>query len=213
MPRSRSARWRTIGIAGAPVRALRVTYVGELGYELHVPSELALTVYDALVDGGRAARPRPRRLSRHRVAAPGEGLPRLGRRHRPRPHAARGGPRLRREAGDAASRSSAARRSSGSAARALSKRLACFTVRPGGRPARPRDHLSRRRAGRLAGLGRLRLHRRARRSAMAMCAMPQASIATGCRRAATSSRSRPSGSPATLHLQPLYDPTPSRIRM
>ena len=45
-------RWRTIGIAGAPVRALRVTYVGELGYELHVPSELALTVYDALVDAG-----------------------------------------------------------------------------------------------------------------------------------------------------------------
>jgi sarcosine dehydrogenase len=46
-------RWRTIGIAGAPVRALRVTYVGELGYELHVPSELALTVYDALVDAGQ----------------------------------------------------------------------------------------------------------------------------------------------------------------
>ena len=45
--------WRTVGIAGAPVRALRVTYVGELGYELHVPSELALTVYDALVEAGR----------------------------------------------------------------------------------------------------------------------------------------------------------------
>jgi sarcosine dehydrogenase len=45
-------RWRTIGIAGAPVRALRVTYVGELGYELHVPSELALTVYEALIEAG-----------------------------------------------------------------------------------------------------------------------------------------------------------------
>ncbi len=45
-------RWRTIGIAGAPVRALRVTYVGELGYELHVPSELALTVYEALLEAG-----------------------------------------------------------------------------------------------------------------------------------------------------------------
>jgi 4-methylaminobutanoate oxidase (formaldehyde-forming) len=41
-----------IGIAGAPVRALRVTYVGELGYELHVPTELALAVYDALVAAG-----------------------------------------------------------------------------------------------------------------------------------------------------------------
>ncbi len=45
--------WRAIRIGGAPVRALRVTYVGELGYELHVPSELALTVYDALLAAGR----------------------------------------------------------------------------------------------------------------------------------------------------------------
>jgi glycine cleavage system aminomethyltransferase T/glycine/D-amino acid oxidase-like deaminating enzyme len=44
--------WRSIAIAGAPVRALRVTYVGELGYELHVPSELALTVYEALLAAG-----------------------------------------------------------------------------------------------------------------------------------------------------------------
>jgi glycine cleavage system aminomethyltransferase T/glycine/D-amino acid oxidase-like deaminating enzyme len=33
-------------------RALRITYVGELGWELYVPAELALTVYDALVDAG-----------------------------------------------------------------------------------------------------------------------------------------------------------------
>jgi 4-methylaminobutanoate oxidase (formaldehyde-forming) len=46
--------WRAVGIAGAPERALRVTYVGELGYELHVPSELAITVYDALVAAGEA---------------------------------------------------------------------------------------------------------------------------------------------------------------
>ena len=46
--------WREIGIAGAPVRALRVTYVGELGYELHVPVELALSVYDALMETGGA---------------------------------------------------------------------------------------------------------------------------------------------------------------
>jgi 4-methylaminobutanoate oxidase (formaldehyde-forming) len=45
-------RWREIRIAGAPVRALRVTYVGEIGFELHVPSELALTVFDALIEAG-----------------------------------------------------------------------------------------------------------------------------------------------------------------
>jgi sarcosine dehydrogenase len=45
--------WREIHIGGAPVRALRVTYVGELGYELHVPVEFACVVYDALREAGR----------------------------------------------------------------------------------------------------------------------------------------------------------------
>jgi sarcosine dehydrogenase len=45
-------RVKTIGIAGCPVRALRITYVGELGYELHVPIEYATTVYDALMAAG-----------------------------------------------------------------------------------------------------------------------------------------------------------------
>lgn len=43
---------RTIGIAGCPVRALRITYVGELGYELHIPIEYATTVYDVLMAAG-----------------------------------------------------------------------------------------------------------------------------------------------------------------
>lgn len=45
-------RVKTIGIAGCPVRALRITYVGELGYELHVPVEYATTVYDTLMAAG-----------------------------------------------------------------------------------------------------------------------------------------------------------------
>jgi 4-methylaminobutanoate oxidase (formaldehyde-forming) len=44
---------RTIGIAGCPVKALRVTYVGELGWELHLPVEYAQIVYDALMEAGR----------------------------------------------------------------------------------------------------------------------------------------------------------------
>ena len=44
--------WRAIHVAGAPVRALRVTYVGELGYELHVPVEFACAVYDKLLEAG-----------------------------------------------------------------------------------------------------------------------------------------------------------------
>ena len=43
-----------IGIAGCPVRALRVTYVGELGWELHLPVEYATTVYDELMSAGAA---------------------------------------------------------------------------------------------------------------------------------------------------------------
>jgi len=43
---------RDIWLASAPVRAARVTYVGELGWELYVPTELAAGVYDALVAAG-----------------------------------------------------------------------------------------------------------------------------------------------------------------
>jgi 4-methylaminobutanoate oxidase (formaldehyde-forming) len=35
------------------VRALRVTYVGELGWELHIPVEMAMAVYDALMQAGQ----------------------------------------------------------------------------------------------------------------------------------------------------------------
>jgi 4-methylaminobutanoate oxidase (formaldehyde-forming) len=45
---------RRLSVAGAPVLALRVTYVGELGWELHLPMEYAATVYEALMDAGAA---------------------------------------------------------------------------------------------------------------------------------------------------------------
>jgi 4-methylaminobutanoate oxidase (formaldehyde-forming) len=41
-----------IDIDYALVKALRVTYVGELGWELHVPTEFTLHVFDALVEAG-----------------------------------------------------------------------------------------------------------------------------------------------------------------
>ncbi|MCB1385825.1 MAG: GcvT family protein [Nitratireductor sp.] len=46
------ATFKTIGIAGCPVNALRITYVGELGWELHLPVEYATTVYAALMQAG-----------------------------------------------------------------------------------------------------------------------------------------------------------------
>lgn len=47
------ATCREISIAGAPVKALRVTYVGELGWELHFPIEHALPVYERLMQVGK----------------------------------------------------------------------------------------------------------------------------------------------------------------
>jgi len=43
---------REIDIAYAPALALRVTYLGELGYELHVPVEYALGLYENLMNAG-----------------------------------------------------------------------------------------------------------------------------------------------------------------
>jgi glycine cleavage system aminomethyltransferase T/glycine/D-amino acid oxidase-like deaminating enzyme len=45
---------RPIGISGAEVLALRMSYVGELGWELYIPVADAVAVYDAVVDAGAA---------------------------------------------------------------------------------------------------------------------------------------------------------------
>ncbi|AOF92743.1 FAD-dependent oxidoreductase [Sinorhizobium sp. RAC02] len=50
---------REISIAGHPVRALRVTYVGELGWELHVPIGAIGSVFDTLMAAGAASNIRP----------------------------------------------------------------------------------------------------------------------------------------------------------
>ncbi|MBO0335149.1 GcvT family protein [Sneathiella sp. CAU 1612] len=46
------ATGRMIEIAGHPVMALRLTYMGELGWELHMPVGHAAAVYDALMTAG-----------------------------------------------------------------------------------------------------------------------------------------------------------------
>ncbi|HEX3177234.1 MAG TPA: FAD-dependent oxidoreductase [Methylomirabilota bacterium] len=43
---------RDIELAHAIVRATRITYVGELGWELYVPTEFAAGVYEAVLDAG-----------------------------------------------------------------------------------------------------------------------------------------------------------------
>ncbi len=53
------AHVREIAIAGHVVRALRVTYVGELGWELHIPLAATGDVFDALMEAGEPHGLRP----------------------------------------------------------------------------------------------------------------------------------------------------------
>ena len=92
---------RELEIGYARVRASRITYVGELGWELYVPGR----VRDPRVRPHRRGRPGVRpdhgRLPRHERLPHREGLPPLGPRHRPRGRPARGRPRLLRRLGQA----------------------------------------------------------------------------------------------------------------
>tara|TARA_B100001996_G_scaffold23167_1_gene18236 strand:+ start:45 stop:569 length:525 start_codon:yes stop_codon:yes gene_type:complete len=48
-------RWmqaKNIEVSGIPLRALRVSYVGELGWELHHPLEKMEALYDTLMEAG-----------------------------------------------------------------------------------------------------------------------------------------------------------------
>lgn len=41
--------WQNLHVGNAPVRGQRITYVGELGWELHVPSEFAQQVFETIM--------------------------------------------------------------------------------------------------------------------------------------------------------------------
>lgn len=46
--------WQPLNLGGIEVRALRVNYVGELGWEMHVPVDHHLALYDALHEAGES---------------------------------------------------------------------------------------------------------------------------------------------------------------
>jgi dimethylglycine dehydrogenase len=45
-------RGKSIEVSGIPLHALRVSYVGELGWELHHPMDKMVTLYDAIMEAG-----------------------------------------------------------------------------------------------------------------------------------------------------------------
>jgi hypothetical protein len=154
---------REIDIGFARVLCMRITYLGELGYELYVPTEQAVHVYDRLVAAGRAFGLRPRRPQGAREPAHGEGLPRLRPRHRQHRHpCSRPG---------SASRSTSTSRAASSArrgARAEGRRAAASAARAGAAEGSRaadvprRDRAPRRQAARLRARGVVRPHARRR---------------------------------------------------
>ncbi|WP_170328434.1 GcvT family protein [Ruegeria arenilitoris] len=48
--------WQVLHVGHAPVRAQRITYVGELGWELHVPAEFAQQVFETIMAAPDAPR-------------------------------------------------------------------------------------------------------------------------------------------------------------
>ena len=92
---------REIDLGLAFVRAARITYVGELGWELYVPTEFATHVYDEIVAAGEAFGLRHAGYHALELAPDGEGVPPLGPRHERRGHGPRGRARVHRRLGQA----------------------------------------------------------------------------------------------------------------
>ena len=82
---------REIDLGHATVRATRITYVGELGWELYVPTEFAVGVYEQLLEPGRTSRS-PGRVLRHQLAPSRQGVPGLRGRAHPGPQPGGGRP-------------------------------------------------------------------------------------------------------------------------
>ena len=191
--------------------ALRVTYVGELGWELHVPVEFAVTVYEALMAAGEP----------HGIANAGyraiESLrlekgyrawgADIGPDHSPLVAGLGWAVKLKQDTPFLGREALLEQRS-----RPLPRLLAGFTRRSRGGAARPRDDLPRRGAGRLARQRRLRLHGRQRASATAMSATRPGSTATHVLAGSYELEVAGERVPAQVFLGPLYDPKALRVR-
>lgn len=44
---------QVVTVAGHRVRAIRLSFVGELGWELHIPNESAKAVYQSIMEAGK----------------------------------------------------------------------------------------------------------------------------------------------------------------
>ena len=194
-----TAREITLGLAG--VRALRVNFVGELGWELHHPHrspEPSLRLPDG---GGRGLRHGARRDAGDGCAQDREVLPHVGPRPDPRVHGVGGRARALRQP-----RQGPLRRPRG-ADRAAPQRRAATLRHPRGRGrgcrcARQRAHLAGRAHGRARDLGRLRPHARQ----VAGASLPR----SGPCGAGNGARDRDPRCPPRRHRHPRFPPRPQK---
>ena len=150
---------REIGIGYATVLASRRTYVGELGWELYVPVEYAVGVYDALMEAGRDLGARNAGYYAIESLRLEKGLSRVGPRADARLQSIRSGLELRGETRQGRfPRPRRAARREGQAARAPAAELRRDIAGYADRAWRRIDP-AQWRAGRRSDLGRLRPHR------------------------------------------------------
>ena len=187
---------KELPVAGVPCLALRIGFVGELGYELHCAASVGEHLWDALVA-------RRRRAVRPRAAAGPP--PREGAHHRRPGHRLRVEPARGRDALDRQARQGRLRRQVGARARAGARRAraARRLHAAGRRRCRPRARRSSSTAARPAAS-------RARAGASALGQRDRPRLGASPSGRGGSGRSR-SGSTARLHaatvtLAPFYDP-------
>ena len=92
-------RAKRLHVGHVPVTALRLSYVGELGWELYASADMGRKLWDTLWEAGPRARTDRRGPQRVREPAAGEGLPLVGHGHDHRARPVRGGARVRRADG------------------------------------------------------------------------------------------------------------------
>ncbi len=199
---------------GSTCSRIRITYLGELGYELYVPADRAVEVWDAVLAAGAAHGIRPVGLQGAVEPADGEGLPRLRPRHRQhRLRARRSGlgfaVALDKPGGFTGREATLARQ--GARHAAPPRLVQVLLERPRAAAVPRRAGAARRRGRRLRAGGVVRLDPRRRRRA-------------GLRRRRRAGHAR-SGSPtgswevdvagtrhaARVSLRPMYDPTSARV--
>ena len=122
-----------IPVAGVPCLALRIGFVGELGYELHFPRAPREHLWDALVAGGPRRQPFGLEAAAHPPAREGAHHRRAGHRLRVEPALA---PACRGSSSSTRTTSSASARSSSSQERGERERLVGFTMPAGVAAAR-----------------------------------------------------------------------------